>query len=61
MEQIVMDSNWNKGENSPVYRSCSESNDSYFIMLAHNIRQMLVVWQQKMNISANISLHFVAV
>ena len=42
-----------------IYEGCSESNASYFIILAHNIRGGCL-WQQRLNLPTNIPLHFVA-
>lgn len=45
-----------------MYKGCFESNASYLILLARNIkRQMVVVWQYKVNLTANILLNFVAI
>mgnify|MGYP001855967387 CR=1 FL=1 len=39
---------------------CSKSNASYFIMLIRIQRCMLLVWQQRLNLPTNITLHIVA-
>jgi len=44
-----------------IYKNCSESNASYPMMMAHNISQMLMVWQESLNLLTNMPLYFVVV
>jgi len=43
-----------------IYQGCPESNASCYYKGPQHQRQMLVEWQQRLNLHANILLHFVA-